>query len=83
MGTIDVLSRKMARPAGFEPATPGLEGRKLLSELSEIRRNFFHITGRFQADPRLAARPHLGPAPPRPREAHSRPILRPRVFLDT
>ena len=27
-GTIGVFSRKMARPAGFEPATPGLEGRK-------------------------------------------------------
>ena len=28
VGTIGVFSRKMARPAGFEPATPGLEGRK-------------------------------------------------------
>ena len=28
VGTIDVFTRKMARPAGFEPATPGLEGRK-------------------------------------------------------
>ena len=27
VGTIGVFSRKMARPAGFEPATPGLEGR--------------------------------------------------------
>ena len=27
VGTNGVLSRKMARPAGFEPATPGLEGR--------------------------------------------------------
>ena len=27
MGTIGVFSSKMARPAGFEPATPGLEGR--------------------------------------------------------
>ena len=27
MGTIGVFPRKMARPAGFEPATPGLEGR--------------------------------------------------------
>ena len=28
VGTIGVFSREMARPAGFEPATPGLEGRK-------------------------------------------------------
>ena len=27
MGTIGEFSRKVARPAGFEPATPGLEGR--------------------------------------------------------
>ena len=27
MGTIGEFSRKMARPAGFEPATLGLEGR--------------------------------------------------------
>ena len=27
VGTSGVFSRKMARPAGFEPATPGLEGR--------------------------------------------------------
>ena len=27
MGTIGEFPRKVARPAGFEPATPGLEGR--------------------------------------------------------
>ena len=31
VGTIGEFSRKMARPAGFEPATPGLEGRAFRS----------------------------------------------------
>ena len=38
VGTIGDFSRKMARPAGFEPATPGLEGR-ISVLLSGIRRN--------------------------------------------
>ena len=63
VGTIGVSSRKLARPAGFEPATPGLEGWKfLLSEvirsypkLSEVIRSYpknsldhEEFTGRFQ-----------------------------------
>ena len=65
-GTIGEFSRKMARPAGFEPATPGLEGRKCCyPELRETRRKFFRLTGHFQGDPGLAARPRLAAAPPR------------------
>ena len=72
VGTIGVFSRKMARQAGFEPATPGLEGRKCCyPELRETRRKFFRLTGHFQGDPGLAARPRLAAAPPRgPPPAH-------------
>ena len=66
VGEISEFPREMARPAGLEPATIGLEGRKCCyPELRETRRKFFRLTGCFQGDPGLAARPRLAAAPPR------------------
>ena len=53
VGTISEFSRKVARPAGFEPATIGLEGRAFRSggttRYNAVQRVVF--SGRFQVDP--------------------------------
>ena len=60
VGTIGDFSRKVARPAGFEPATPGLEGRAFRSggttrynavQSGTAGRFFGRFSGRFQVDP--------------------------------
>ena len=87
MGTIGVFSRKLARPAGFEPATPGLEGRAFRSggttRYKAVQRVVFWVVFRvvFRSIPGAVARPYRTAGPrdgpggktdgPRPRRARA------------
>ena len=87
VGTIGVFSRKVARPAGLEPATIGLEGRAFRSggttRYKAVQRVVFRVIFRvvFRSIPGAVARPYRTAGPrdgpggktdgPRPRRARA------------